>query len=266
MTFVTTTSKRWASVALRNPAEGLARLSIKAEVLLDPALHDAGEAQSDYARLTTTRPFSSTGPAREGNWNREFDEVWASLDLGPVEGGHAHDADASLALAAYSSVRESQAQVVVETGVARGITSRVVLEALRRNVSPGRLISVDLPPLSGRWEEASRTAVPDSLRANWTYLRGSTRQVLPRVAKRYPVWDVFIHDSGHTYRNMRMEFQLATHALREQGWLIADDIEDNRAFLDYIDSSRKYSASYLKGAKKQNIVGVAQRLPLQVSS
>jgi hypothetical protein len=252
------TQKRWMSVALHDPAEALARLSIKAEGLLDPLLHGAGDAHVEYTRLAASKPFSPDGTSQTHNWEDEFNEVWAALDLDPVEGPHSHDADVSLALAAYTAVRESCAEVVVETGVARGVTSRVVLEGLRRNGREGRLISVDLPPLSGKWEEASQTAVPESLRRNWTYVRGTSRRALPRVMARYPAWDVFIHDSGHTYRNMRMEFQMATGALREGGWLIADDIEGNRAFLDFVDRSPDFSSSYLVGSAKDSVVGIAK--------
>jgi predicted O-methyltransferase YrrM len=250
--------KRWASVALRDPAEALARLSVKAEVLLDPLLHAEGATQ-DYASLLVSKPFAGTTPARKVAFGNEFEEIWSSLALDPIHGGHSHDADRALAFAVYSVVRSSAAELVVETGVARGVTSRIALEAFRRNPRPGRLVSVDLPPLSGSWEHAGRTAVPEELRDRWTYLRGTSRQVLPRVAKRYPVWDVFIHDSGHTLRNMRMEFQLAKPLLRPGGWLIADDIEENRAFLDLVGGDLDYAASYHQGTQKNNVVGVAQR-------
>jgi predicted O-methyltransferase YrrM len=253
------TGNRWAKVAVTSPLEALARLSVKVETLLDPLLQDGDRARRDYEELLESRPFAQIAPARVEAYRSEFEHIWSSLALEQMQGGHSHDADRSLAFAVYSVVRASSAEFVVETGVARGVTSRVVLEAFRRNPQPGRLVSVDLPPLSGSWESAGRTAVPVGLRSSWTYLRGTSRQVLPRIAKAYPVWDVFVHDSGHTFRNMRMEFELAKPSVRPGGWLLADDIEDNPAFRDIIDLDPEYRACYLRGAKKNNIVGVAQR-------
>jgi predicted O-methyltransferase YrrM len=42
--------------------------------------------------------------------------------------------------------------------------------------------------------------------------------------------DLFVHDSLHTYRNMRREFELVWPRLRTGGVILADDVERNRAF------------------------------------
>ena len=49
------------------------------------------------------------------------------------------DSDASLGRAVWCAVRHTQSAVVVETGVARGVTSRIVLEALERMISRATL-------------------------------------------------------------------------------------------------------------------------------
>ena len=54
------------------------------------------------------------------------------------------DAELSMARAAWCTVPHQRPSVVVETGVARGVTSRIVLEALNRN-ERGHLWSIDLP-------------------------------------------------------------------------------------------------------------------------
>jgi hypothetical protein len=72
----------------------------------------------------------------------------------------------------------------VETGVARGVTTRFILEALDRNGS-GDLSSVDLPPVleEGLHEEIA-IAVPEANRDRWTLCRGSSRQQLPALLDR----------------------------------------------------------------------------------
>jgi methyltransferase family protein len=42
--------------------------------------------------------------------------------------------------------------------------------------------------------------------------------------------DLFVHDSLHTHRNMRREFETIWPRLRTGGVLVADDVERNRAF------------------------------------
>ena len=54
------------------------------------------------------------------------------------------DADSSLCRAAWCTVVHTRPEVVIETGVAHGITTRIVLEAMRQN-DCGHLWSIDLP-------------------------------------------------------------------------------------------------------------------------
>ena len=66
------------------------------------------------------------------------------LRFGRQTYGEYSDAEISLARAAWCSGLHQHPSVVVETGVARGVTSRIVLEALDRN-DRGQLWSIDLP-------------------------------------------------------------------------------------------------------------------------
>jgi hypothetical protein len=72
--------------------------------------------------------------------------------------------------------------------------------------------------------------VPDALRGRWNLHRGSSRRVLPGLLGQTDVVDLFVHDSLHTYRNMRREFEVAWPRLRTGGMILADDVERNRAF------------------------------------
>jgi predicted O-methyltransferase YrrM len=44
------------------------------------------------------------------------------------------------------------------------------------------------------------------------------------------VVDLFLHDSLHTHRNMRREFEAVWPRLRAGGVILADDVERNQAF------------------------------------
>ena len=140
-------------------------------------------------------------------------------------------ADSRFARLGYLLCRLISPSVVLETGVAYGVSSAFVLRALSEN-DRGALHSVDLPPLRSEYERFWGIAVPESLTGRWRLHRGSSARVLPRLLERIPTVDLFVHDSLHTHRNMRREFDTVWPHLRKGGLLLADDVERNRAFGD----------------------------------
>jgi predicted O-methyltransferase YrrM len=138
-------------------------------------------------------------------------------------------ADSLLARCCYLACRRLEPAVVVETGVAYGVSSAFILKALEEN-GRGVLHSVDLPPLRQRYNEFWGIAVDETLKTRWNISRGSSERVLPGLLEEVGVVDLFLHDSLHTYRNMRREFELVWPRLRAGGVILADDVERNRAF------------------------------------
>jgi predicted O-methyltransferase YrrM len=137
-------------------------------------------------------------------------------------------ADSVLARCCYLMCRLLEPDVVVETGVAYGVSSAFMLTALEEN-GRGVLHSVDLPPLRREYEKVWGVAVDEALRSRWRLHRGSSGRVLPHLLNELETVDLFVHDSLHTYRNMRREFEVVWPRLRTGGVLIADDVERNRA-------------------------------------
>lgn len=169
----------------------------------------------------------------------EFWDVWSAIvkelkdkgiDAGPETYREWNDGDAALVRAIWCLVRVLRPRNVVETGVAHGVTSRVILEALQRN-GEGRLWSIDRPTLEAKWEEQVGVAVAESFRDRWTLIRGSSRRRLPRLLDQLGEIDLFVHDSLHTERNVRFEVEQAWKALRYGGVIVVDDIDSNPAFL-----------------------------------
>ncbi len=138
-------------------------------------------------------------------------------------------ADSLLARCCYLMCRLLEPDVVVETGVAYGVSSAFVLRALEEN-GRGVLHSVDLPPLRHEYEGFWGIAVDGALRSRWRLHRGASGRVLPRLLEEVETVDLFVHDSLHTYRNMRREFEAVWPRLRTGGALLADDVERNGAF------------------------------------
>jgi hypothetical protein len=143
------------------------------------------------------------------------------------------DTDAAMARIVYCMTSHMRPEHVLETGVARGITTRFILEAIAEN-GHGHLWSIDLPP-PGEPEihDQIGMAVPDRLRPSWTYVSGSSRRRLrPLLSEIRPI-DLFVHDSRHTQRNLMFELHHAWPALTPRGVAIVDDVDLSCGFHEF---------------------------------
>jgi predicted O-methyltransferase YrrM len=133
----------------------------------------------------------------------------------------------------YAVVRALRPDVVLETGVANGVSSTYLLLALEKNGS-GRLWSIDvddgcyLPP-----GKKTGWMVPERFRHRWEFHPGDSLKLLPSLLERLPLLDLFLHDSLHTYEHMMFEFRQAYPRLRPGGILIADDALWNSSLNDF---------------------------------
>ncbi len=148
----------------------------------------------------------------------------------------------------YSLIRHYRPERVVETGVCNGVSSYIILEALRKN-DFGMLYSIDLPEVEGNKEDASfwegkggaaipmdssaGWIVPANLRDRWDLRLGNSFELLPKTLDELGGIDLFIHDSEHSYECMKFEFNTVWPYLREKGILLSDDIGWNNAFKDF---------------------------------
>ena len=154
----------------------------------------------------------------------------------------------------YLLIRKYRPSLVVETGVAQGVSSRFILEAIKEN-GTGKLISIDLPnydPNGYIYSNDKKTADPvyvkrtlgtgwlvdESLRHNWQLILMSSGEALPEI--RGPI-DMFFHDSEHSFENMMFEFEWAKEHLNNGGFIVSDDINWNDAFYQF---SEKHSNEF----------------------
>ena len=171
----------------------------------------------------------------------EFWDLWAAVmrDLeargirpGPQSFQSWNDGDAGLVRALWCLIAHLGLKQIVETGVAHGVTSRVMLEALQRH-GHGHLWSIDLPLIERVWREQVGIAVGDRHADRWSYIAGSSRRRLPKLLSELGQIDLFVHDSIHSERNVRFELDHAWPALRPGGALVVDDVDANRGFRSF---------------------------------
>ena len=156
------------------------------------------------------------------------------------------DGEPGFVRAVWHLVRHLRPANVVETGVARGFTTRFILEGLERN-GAGHLWSIDAPPvLKPELLGQVGAAVLDRLHHRWSYIRGTSAQRLPGLLRRLGKIDLFVHDSRHTERNVRFELDQAWTALRPGGALVVDDVDLNRGFSSFaqISSGHQFLICY----------------------
>lgn len=168
-----------------------------------------------------------------------------------------HHGDFSLARVCYAACRLLNPEVVLETGVAYGVTTAFVLKALQVN-KKGVLHSIDLPPLGENADAYVGYLVPNPLiKDRWVLHRGVSKRILPKLLPQLERVDLFIHDSLHTYWNIRQELNMITPYLARPAVVIADDIQGNRAFSDWVREVKPEYWATFREEGKDAMAGVA---------
>ena len=198
------------------------------------------------------------------------EEVWETAAEALHEGGLAFgrhtygqysDADAALGRALWCTVLHTRPATVVETGVARGITSRIVLEAMERN-GTGHLWSVDLPhPFEPALRSQTGIAVPEDRRSRWSYVEGSSRRRLPGLLRELGRVDIFVHDSLHTARNTRFEMERAGRVLPPSGMMFIDDISTHQGFAAWTRRAPQARTLICPSADGEGLFGIVRIRP-----
>jgi predicted O-methyltransferase YrrM len=150
----------------------------------------------------------------------------------------------------YRLLRDVRPRVAVETGVCNGVSTAFLLLALEDN-GEGELHSIDLPEVAGEeyeqgtfWDGKGGAVIPPGkepgwmvpaeLRDRWHLVLGRSQDELPPLLERLGEIDFFMHDSEHSYECMSFEFRAAWNALRDGGVLVADDVNVNTAWDEFL--------------------------------
>lgn len=141
----------------------------------------------------------------------------------------------------YFIVRAVKPKVVVETGVAAGVSTGYILQGLKDN-GFGRLYSIDLPfqwYIYGNFKlhldsipvgKMPGYLIPEHLKKNWKLILGNTYEQLPTLLRNLGKIDLFFHDSEHTYKTMLFEYRMSWPYIKNGGILVSDDVAFTKAF------------------------------------
>lgn len=207
---------------------------------------------AEMVGLSSAQSYALLEELSSGSFRNELDkqiEQIPGINLDPksftVKGWHA---------GLYCIIRAAQPGVVVETGVASGISTAFILRALHEN-QKGKLYSIDLPPIvDGNGNVPGNMnwilpdglepgcAVPLSLRHRWELIISCSEKALPPLLQRLGQIDIFLHDSEHSYEHMMWEYEMAWPYIKTGGILLSDDVSLNTAMIDFCRRHRhKYN-------------------------
>jgi hypothetical protein len=144
---------------------------------------------------------------------------------------------ADIGLLQYGVIRGLRPELVIETGVAAGVSTSFIGAALIDN-DAGTLVSIDLgSEVDGLVADGSRYdwsdrevgwAIPAEIRAGLgdrhRLVLEDVRTALPRILDEVGDIDCFVHDDLHTPVNMRWQYELVWPRLRTGGILMSDDL------------------------------------------
>ncbi|BFU42306.1 class I SAM-dependent methyltransferase [Krasilnikovia sp. MM14-A1004] len=129
-------------------------------------------------------------------------------------------------LTLYGLTRLLKPATVVETGIADGRSSFMILSALDRN-GHGTLYSFDVRPDAGslvlghpRWKRTVSDAK-------------EPRRSFTEVIDGLDTIDLFLHDSDHGYPNQMFEYESAWPKIPPGGVLASDDVDLTKAYVDF---------------------------------
>ncbi len=135
--------------------------------------------------------------------------------------GKDFDCEVGLASFLYAFILSSKPKIIIETGVANGITTNIILRALEE--TGGTLHSFDVDP---------RTQNVYKGTGNWNFhlLEGNFERDLEDQVTQVGKVDLWIHDSNHGYQWQAFEYNLAIAALNPDGLIVSDDIDSSTAW------------------------------------
>jgi hypothetical protein len=127
-------------------------------------------------------------------------------------------------------------EVVVETGVSDGISTFFILSALKEN-QKGNLYSIDFPEVGmpRLYGKEPGWIVNEELRIRWKLIYGKSKIRLPPLLAELKHVDIFLHDSEHSYSNMKFEFSTALKYMGNGSLLLSDDVRSNSAFQEALN-------------------------------
>ena len=170
----------------------------------------------------------------------------------------------------YACLRCLKPQIIVETGIGPGMSSLIILKAIKDN-RIGKLFSIDLPGEDKKYYPTIgknyNVHVPSDYVVGWLVdkvyfpywekLIGDSKDILPDLIIKLGSVDVFMHDSLHTDEQIDFEFSLIKRYANAATLYICDDVNKywSEEFIKFTNNNNIDNLVYRNrlGIGKQNL-------------
>jgi predicted O-methyltransferase YrrM len=156
----------------------------------------------------------------------------------------------------YALVRLLRPSVVLETGVANGHSSALILNALGENGS-GELHSIDVSHDVGNLVLDKRQWHVHLLDLS------SLKKSFAAIVGQLPAIDLMIHDSDHSYQWMRYELETVFPRMSPRGILACDDANICYGLIDFCAAHNMKPVLLME---KRKVFGIMPLKPLPLST
>lgn len=136
------------------------------------------------------------------------------------------DGGKNLFVLLYTYVRALKPKLIVETGVANGISTNAIMKAIVANQGSGELYSFDTLL-------KTKQAYIGSGNWNFVHLKRPYSVKMYNKIKKLKSVDLWVHDSNHGYPWQKIEYAMALSKLSANGVLVSDDIDASVAWRQY---------------------------------
>jgi hypothetical protein len=188
---------------------------------------DQKEALKQLIKIDQTKELIDLFP-------NEIKEAQRIADLAPVKMG-----GGGATTFIYYLVKYSNAQNIIETGVAYGWSSLAILLAIKDS-NDAKLISNDMPYINMGNDDYVGCVISDKLKYKWELQRLPDIKGIPLALKKFNNTVDFSHyDSDKSYTGRMWATPLLWSALKKNCFLVVDDINDNLAFKHFCESVKK---------------------------
>lgn len=113
-------------------------------------------------------------------------------------------------------IRRERPRIMIETGVESGFSSEHFLTAMD-DAGVGHLFSCD--PMPSGFYDSFPIVHP-----RFTLIRKTSEEALPEIFAQVGMFDMFVHDSDHSWENQIREYFFAWNHVRSGGIIVSDDI------------------------------------------
>ena len=190
----------------------------------------------EYDGLKTVANYLGTTESRFNEFLNAADEIlqYAKESTGGRDYWQVSEPEFRLIFAIASAMK---AEKIAETGVGPGTTSTAFLKATEP--FGGKLFSFDLGKKYGNSDEKPvGFVVPESLHSRWILTLGNSRDTLKPGLEKHGPFDIFMHDSEHTYEHVTFELSTALPFMKEHFMIVVDNYNWTEAPNDFASAHK----------------------------